>query len=685
MKKIIYFFCFVLCTCRIVLAQNIGINSTGALPNPSALLDVDASPGNNKGLLIPRVSLTDISVYAPIVGAPVTSLLVYNTNPAMIGGGLGFWYWDGTKWAQSMGPAGTNGVHCWDLNGNGINDPAEDINSDGSWNALDCAGATGAVGATGPAGSNGAAGINGFHCWDLNGNGIDDPSEDVNSDGSWNALDCGGAGSVGPAGPTGPMGPTGATGLTGATGPAGPTGATGLTGATGPAGPTGLTGATGPAGPTGLTGATGPAGPTGATGLTGATGPAGPAGPTGATGSTGATGPAGPTGLTGATGPTGPTGATGPTGLTGATGATGPAGPTGATGATGPTGATGATGATGPTWNITSDNFNTDGSLAIVTTVPSTITSTNASWLCATSAAGTNATAGLRFLGTSTNNHMDFSTNATARGRALNTGEFIWGNTAFVGASAPGDIITGNKVNGGAANNWAINGMNTTNGGGAGYFDITVANSGYNTVEGIQNYNTTGGAPAGIFGLAISNVVTHTGVGVHGSTNGRDGYGVWGVRVGTTGALGFGGIFQNGLGYTGALVNLSDQRTKHNIRPIENALGLIAQLNGVNYENNLDTYPYLGISPGKQYGFVAQELERVIPELVEEHNLDVNGCKPKESRSESNADLQKFKMVNYVSLVPVLVEGIKEQQKMIELLKQQNELLMQKVEALERK
>ncbi len=247
-------------------AQNIGINTTGALPNQSALLDIDASPANNQGLLIPRVALTDVAVYAPIVGTPVTSLLVYNTNASMIGGGLGFWYWDGTQWVQAIGPVGPTGPIG----------PAGPTGPAGATGLTGPAGPTGATGLTGPAGPTGATGL------------------------------------------TGPAGPTGATGLTG---PAGPTGATGLTG---PAGPTGATGLTGPAGPTGATGLTGPAGPTGATGLTG---PAGPTGPTGATGATGATGPAGPTGATGATGPAGPTGATGATGATGPAGPTGPMGP----------------------------------------------------------------------------------------------------------------------------------------------------------------------------------------------------------------------------------------------------------------------------------------------------------------------------------------------------------------------
>ena len=113
----------------------------------------------------------------------------------------------------------------------------------------------------------------------------------------------------------------------------------------------GPSGPSGPSGPNGATGATGADGPDGATGATGSTGPDGP---NGATGATGADGPNGATGATGADGPDGATGATGstgpdgPNGATGATGADGPVGTTGATGADGPVGTTGATGADGP-------------------------------------------------------------------------------------------------------------------------------------------------------------------------------------------------------------------------------------------------------------------------------------------------------------------------------------------------
>jgi hypothetical protein len=119
------------------------------------------------------------------------------------------------------GAEGPAGVACWDLNGNGVCNPTsgsgptaeafEDVDGDGSCTVLDCKGATGS------SGSNGAAGTNGVHCWDLNQNGACNlGSEDINSDGACNVTDCKGAtGAQGPAGSQGPAGATGAQGPAG--------------------------------------------------------------------------------------------------------------------------------------------------------------------------------------------------------------------------------------------------------------------------------------------------------------------------------------------------------------------------------------------------------------------------------------------------------------------------------------
>lgn len=41
------------------------------------------------------------------------------------------------------GPQGPAGTPCWDVNGNGLADPDEDVNGDGRFDALDCQGPPG--------------------------------------------------------------------------------------------------------------------------------------------------------------------------------------------------------------------------------------------------------------------------------------------------------------------------------------------------------------------------------------------------------------------------------------------------------------------------------------------------------------------------------------------------------------
>jgi|GEM_PF-6596047 len=88
-------------------AQNVGINTTGAVPDGGAALDVNY---DDKGLLIPRVDIIDLTTIAPITGSSTVSMLVYNTN---IASGVGYHYWDGTQWVRLA-----VGGDYWDLEGN---------------------------------------------------------------------------------------------------------------------------------------------------------------------------------------------------------------------------------------------------------------------------------------------------------------------------------------------------------------------------------------------------------------------------------------------------------------------------------------------------------------------------------------------------------------------------------------
>ena len=93
----------------------------------------------------------------------------------------------------------------------------------------------------------------------------------------------------------------------------------------------------------------------------------------------------------------------------------------------------------------------------------------------------------------------------------------------------------------------------------------------------------------------------------------------------------------------------SDERLKDNIKPIENALQKVNAIRGVTFEWNEKSHKTTG---KKDIGVVAQEIEAVLPELVETRT---NG----------------YKAVDYQKLTAVLIESVKE--------------LTAKVEALEAK
>ncbi len=93
----------------------VGINTT--TPAGGSILDVRST---NKGMLVPRVDIDNLSTIAPVTGGSTESLLVYNTNTTT---GKGFHYWDGTEWVNLEGAPDEE---KWDLLGNANTD--EDIN-----------------------------------------------------------------------------------------------------------------------------------------------------------------------------------------------------------------------------------------------------------------------------------------------------------------------------------------------------------------------------------------------------------------------------------------------------------------------------------------------------------------------------------------------------------------------------
>jgi hypothetical protein len=194
------------------------------------------------------------------------------------------------------------------------------------------------------------------------------------------------------------------------------------------------------------------------------------------------------------------------------------------------------------------------------------------------------------------------------------------------------------------------------------------ATCGYNGIEGIVAYSGTAFNSTGVFGLAIDNTLTNSAVGVRGTINGRDGFAVLGTRANGAGA-GWAGLFIEDLGYTGFFGAASDESLKKNIEPIKKALDIVAQLNPVTYDFDLEKNPGMGLNKEMEYGFLAQEVQKVLPEIVREKNLPTNANTEITPNQAQNLELEKFMVMDYTRIIPILTQAIKEQQ---DIIKEQN-------------
>jgi len=114
----------------------------------------------------------------------------------------------------------------------------------------------------------------------------------------------------------------------------------------------------------------------------------------------------------------------------------------------------------------------------------------------------------------------------------------------------------------------------------------------------------------------------------------------------------------NGSIRVNSTVYSSDRRLKTQIQSIQYGLNTLMDLQGVSYLWNSQEFPQWDFDEGIQLGFIAQELEQVIPELV-------------------STDEEGFKSIDYVKVIPILVEGMKE-------LKAENDELNTRLERLEK-
>ena len=234
----------------------------------------------------------------------------------------------------------------------------------------------------------------------------------------------------------------------------------------------------------------------------------------------------------------------------------------------------------------------------------------------------------------------------TGGGTGIN-GQGDWGISGFSAAST-GRGVYGSATSSSGTNYGVYGNTNSTNG--SGVYGVGVDKG----VHGVGRLGVVGEAQlsnsAGLVGY--SNSSGGTTYGVFGSQNSS----ASGARA---------GLFNGNLEYTGSLIGPSDEKLKKNIQPIGSTLAKIAKLQTHTFIYREDVQlKKLALPEGIQYGFVAQELENVFPELVVDSYipcLDQVAC-------ESRSELVNYKGVKYLEMIPILVQAIKEQQGVIEML-----------------
>ena len=175
-------------------------------------------------------------------------------------------------------------------------------------------------------------------------------------------------------------------------------------------------------------------------------------------------------------------------------------------------------------------------------------------------------------------------------------------------------------------------------------------------VQGPKGPQGAQGAQSGVTG-AQGAQGTQGGQGSQGSQGGTPPPGAQGFQ-GPQGAQGEGGTaFPGGTGAQGAQGSQgppSDRRLKDNIKPLENVLQTTKQVTGVRFEWDSEhdkiklnkSIVFQRAFSGESIGFIAQDLEKVVPEVV-------------------FTDEDGYKSVQYGQLVSLGVGSIQEQQKTI--------------------
>jgi hypothetical protein len=157
-----------------------------------------------------------------------------------------------------------------------------------------------------------------------------------------------------------------------------------------------------------------------------------------------------------------------------------------------------------------------------------------------------------------------------------------------------------------------------------------------------------------IAGINLATATVSVGIGEHAPADRLQVRGD--IRIGTSGTT---GCLKNASGGVITGTCSSDLRFKHAVTPFTSTLEKLVQLKPVHFFWNTKQFPEKRFGEEQSYGLIAQEVEKVLPELVAE-------------------DEQGLKAVDYAKLPLLTLQAVKE-------LKEQNDSLKERIEQQEKR
>lgn len=232
------------------------------------------------------------------------------------------------------------------------------------------------------------------------------------------------------------------------------------------------------------------------------------------------------------------------------------------------------------------------------------------------------------------------------------------------------------------------------------------------SAAGSENYGVQGFADAntgarnyGTFGSAVGSTdINYGAAGIASAANGAMNIGVYGFATGSTTASqspgnshlegsqftnshnanfgvfgdndnpGWAGFFDGDVYAFDVFYQSSDSVLKSDVQDIPHGISTVKALRPVSYKMKESPAEDAKFSKLTHYGFIAQEVSIVLPELVTSlvHPVDLK----------EKGDDRTLLALNYDGFIPVLTSAIQEQQAQIELLQNSNEELKQELNAL---